>query len=74
MTESIKKRVYLKISFYDVIYQGNIIIGEDRSYVDSFMIVNDLTWSSINIKEKTMGVLDFKDKHNPKRKLKEFKS
>lgn len=57
-----------------MIYQGNIIIGEGRSYVDSFMIVNDSTWSLINIKEKTMGVLDFKDKHNPKRKLKEFKS
>lgn len=59
---------------YDVSYQGNVIIGDGRSYADSFMVVDDSIWDTIDGKEKTVGVLHFDKEHNPKKKMMDFKA
>ncbi|GGE69264.1 lipoprotein BA_5634 family protein [Priestia taiwanensis] len=47
-------------------YEGNTIIGEGRRYVDSFTIVDDTTFQTIQGTNKTMGILHFEK--NPKEK------
>lgn len=59
---------------YDVSYEGNVIIGDGRSYVDSFMVVDDSIWNEIDGKKKTVGVLHFDKEHNPKKKMMDFKA
>lgn len=59
---------------YDVSYKGNVIIGDGRSYADSFMVVDDSIWNAIDGKEKTVGVLQFDKEHNPKKKMMDFKA
>lgn len=59
---------------YDVSYEGNVIIGDGRSYVDSFMVVDDAIWDTIDGEEKTVGVLHFDKEHNPKKKMIDFKA
>ncbi|MGE6257811.1 lipoprotein BA_5634 family protein [Heyndrickxia sporothermodurans] len=54
-----------------VSYEGNKIIGDGRSYVDMFLIVDDSEWSDMKGTEKTMGIISF-DK-DPKKKLSGFK-
>lgn len=50
---------------YTVKYEGNSIIGNGRTYVDSFLIVDDSEFESIAGTEKTMGLLKFnKDPKN----------
>lgn len=43
-------------------YGGNKVIGHARLYSDMLLIVDDSLWNTINGKEKTVGVLKFKDK------------
>lgn len=59
---------------YAVSYQGNVIIGDGRSYADSFMVVDDSVWETIDGEKKTIGVLHFDKEHNPKKKLIDFKA
>jgi len=59
---------------YDVSYEGDVIIGDGRSYVDSFMVVDDSIWNEIDGKEKTVGVLHFDKEHNPKKRMMDFKA
>src|SRR5699024_8563965 len=59
---------------YDVNYEGNVIIGDGRSYVDSFMVVDDSMWDEIDGEKKTAGVLQFDKEHNPKKKMMDFKA
>ncbi|HFU7090033.1 TPA: lipoprotein BA_5634 family protein [Bacillus cereus] len=40
-------------------YEGNIIIGDARSYADMFAIVDDTTYKKVNGEEKSVGVLKF---------------
>jgi hypothetical protein len=47
-------------------YEGNTIIGEGRRYVDSFAIVDDSIFATINGTNKVMGILHFEE--NPKEK------
>ncbi|MGN5650846.1 lipoprotein BA_5634 family protein [Bacillus sp. Brlt_9] len=50
---------------YTIKYEGNIIIGNGRTYVDSFLIIDDSEFESISGTEKTMGLLKFnKDPKN----------
>jgi hypothetical protein len=50
---------------YTVKYEGNSIIGNGRTYVDSFLIVDDSEFEGIAGTEKTMGLLKFnKDPKN----------
>lgn len=39
---------------FDVKYEGNNIIGDGRTYVDMFLIVDDTDWPSIKGKEKNL--------------------
>ncbi|MGE8204945.1 lipoprotein BA_5634 family protein [Heyndrickxia sp. NPDC080065] len=54
-----------------VSYEGNKIIGDGRSYVDMFLIVDDNEWSSINGEKKTMGMIKYEK--DPKKKMIDFK-
>ncbi|MGF9966366.1 lipoprotein BA_5634 family protein [Bacillus rhizoplanae] len=40
-------------------YEGNIIIGDGRSYADMFAVVDDATYTKIKGEEKSVGVLRF---------------
>ncbi|MFP7225406.1 lipoprotein BA_5634 family protein [Priestia filamentosa] len=53
-----------------IIYGGNKIIGDGRSYVDEFLIVDDSQFTAIKGTEKKMAVIKY-DK-NPDKKLSEF--
>ncbi|MFP7484343.1 lipoprotein BA_5634 family protein [Priestia filamentosa] len=53
-----------------IIYEGNKIIGDGRSYVDEFLIVDDSQFTAIKGTEKKMAVIKY-DK-NPDKKLSEF--
>lgn len=53
-----------------IIYEGNKIIGDGRSYVDEFLIVDDSQFAVIKGTEKKMAVIKY-DK-NPDKKLSEF--
>ncbi|MHA6261526.1 lipoprotein BA_5634 family protein [Sporosarcina sp. CAU 1771] len=53
-----------------VTYEGNIIIGDGRSYVDMFMVVDEAQWSSMKATEKTMGIIEYKK--DPSEKMSEF--
>lgn len=57
---------------YDVNYGGNVIIGDGRTYANSFMVVDDSMWDSIGGEKKTIGVLHFDKENNPKDKMGEF--
>jgi len=59
---------------YDVSYKGNVIIGDGRSYADSFMVVDDSIWDTVDGEKKTVGVLHFDEDHNPKKKMIDFKA
>lgn len=43
----------------NVEYEGNLIIGDGRAYVDMFLIVNDADWASIKGTEKAMAVIEY---------------
>lgn len=45
---------------FDVKYEGNNIIGDGRTYVDMFLIVDDTDWPSIKGKEKTLAIMEYK--------------
>lgn len=51
--------------------EGNIIIGDGRSYVDMFAVVDDAAYNKINGEEKSAGVLKF-DK-DPKNEIMDMK-
>ncbi|MFP3726775.1 lipoprotein BA_5634 family protein [Priestia filamentosa] len=53
-----------------IIYGGNKIIGDGRSYVDEFLIIDDSQFTAIKGTEKKMAVIKY-DK-NPDKKLSEF--
>ncbi|WP_216700711.1 lipoprotein BA_5634 family protein [Priestia filamentosa] len=53
-----------------IIYGGNKIIGDGRSYVDEFLIVDDSQFTAIKGTEKKMAVIKY-DK-NPDKKLSKF--
>lgn len=57
---------------YDVNYGGNVIIGDGRTYANSFMVVDDSMWDSISGEKKTIGILHFDKENNPKDKMGEF--
>lgn len=44
----------------DVSYEGNVVIGDGRSYVDKFLVVDQSNWASIEGEDKTMAVLKYK--------------
>lgn len=52
-----------KVEELDVVdkvkYEGNLIIGEGRTYTDMFLIVNNADWDAIKGTEKTMAVLKY---------------
>lgn len=53
-----------------VSYEGNKIIGDGRSYVDMFLIVDDSEWSAMKGAEKEMGIIKYKN--DPKKKIANF--
>ena len=40
-------------------FEGNMIIGDGRTYADIFLIVNDEDWASIEGAEKTLAILKY---------------
>ena len=40
-------------------YEGNLLIGKGRSYVDMFLIVHDEEWASVTGTEKVMAILKY---------------
>lgn len=54
-------------------YEGNVIIGDGRSYVDSFIIVDASLLDAIYGDIKTVGALHFDEDQNPKKKMAGFK-
>lgn len=44
---------------YALKYEGNIIIGDGRSYADMFAVVDDTAYNNVAGEEKTVGVLKF---------------
>lgn len=52
-------------------YEGNIILGDGRTYADMFMIVNDNEWAKMEGNELAVGVLHF-DSKNPENELINF--
>ena len=54
-----KEKVEKLDAMENVKYEGNLIIGEGRTYTDMFLIVNDVDWDSIKGIEKTMAVLEY---------------
>lgn len=73
---SSKELDYVKLGkkLYDVNYEGNVIIGDGRSYVDSFISVEASLLDAIDGEIKTIGVLHFDEYHNPKKKMAGFKT
>lgn len=53
-------------------YEGNVIIGDGRNYVDMFMVVDDKQWSEVKAPEKTMGILEYEK--DPSKKMVEFEA
>lgn len=51
-------------------YEGNIIIGDGRAYVDVFVVLEDSHWQALQEKEKTMAVM--KTKKNAERLMGTF--
>ncbi|MGO4180607.1 lipoprotein BA_5634 family protein [Paenibacillus sp. TAF43_2] len=51
-------------------YEGNLIIGSGRAYVDAFVVLEDSSWSSLQKTEKTMAVMKFKE--NPQKLIGKF--
>ncbi|MEK5040876.1 lipoprotein BA_5634 family protein [Sporosarcina sp. FSL K6-3457] len=49
----------LEIENMNIKYEGNLIIGDGRAYVDMFLIVNDEEWASLEGTEKVMAILKF---------------
>ncbi|WP_188455716.1 lipoprotein BA_5634 family protein [Virgibacillus oceani] len=64
------KEVNLDGKQVEVTYEGNKIIGDGRSYVDAFIIVDGTDFSTMKGTEKTMGIIKY-DK-DPSKKLDEF--
>lgn len=54
-----KEKVEELVVIDKVKYEGNLIIGEGRVYVNMFLIVNDTDWDSIKGTEKTMAILKY---------------
>ena len=52
-------------------YEGNIVIGNGRTYAKNFLILDDVAWEQASGKEKMMGVLHF-DSKNPKHEIANF--
>jgi hypothetical protein len=52
-------------------YEGDIIIGNGRSYAKMVLIVEDAVWEQIHVDEKAMALLHY-DKENPKHALRDF--
>ncbi|CAM4371721.1 hypothetical protein BAMA_23250 [Bacillus manliponensis] len=44
---------------YALKYEGNVIIGDGRSYADMFAVVENGKYASVNGEETTVGVLKF---------------
>lgn len=63
-------KIDLEGKSYEVNYEGNKIIGDGRTYVDSFLIVDDSDWSSIKGKEKTLAVMEYKN--DPSKRMGNF--
>lgn len=49
----------LEIENINIQYEGNLIIGDGRTYADMFLIVNDEDWASLQGTEKMMAILKF---------------
>jgi len=52
-------------------YEGNVVIGNGRTYAKNFLILNDASWEQASGEEKMMGVLHF-DSKNPKHEIANF--
>lgn len=51
---------------------GNYILGNGRTYVDSFLVLPSDMWESLAGEERTVGFLHFHEDENPKRRLNDF--
>ncbi len=43
----------------EIKYEGNLIIGEGRTYAEIFLIVTDEEWASLSGTEKTLAILEY---------------
>ncbi|RAS91781.1 hypothetical protein A3863_04700 [Priestia endophytica] len=59
-----------KLAGQKITYEGNKIIGDGRSYVDEFLIVDDSQFATIKGSKKEMAIIKY-DK-DPSEKLSEF--
>jgi hypothetical protein len=53
-------KVYGGESTLPVKYEGNLIVGDGRAYVDVFVVLEDSHWQALQEKEKTMAVMKIK--------------
>ena len=69
-----QKNIKLGETIYDVNDGGNVVIGDGRTYVDSFLIVHDSFFNFVKGEEKAIGLLHFIEEENPKDKLLDFEA
>ncbi|QTD42776.1 lipoprotein BA_5634 family protein [Sporosarcina sp. Te-1] len=49
----------LELENVNISYEGNLIIGDGRTYADKFLIVNRADWDSFDGTKKTMAILQY---------------
>ncbi|MBB4826416.1 hypothetical protein HNO89_003676 [Sporosarcina luteola] len=49
----------LGIDNVNISYEGNLVIGDGRTYADKFLIVNNDDWNSFGGTKKTMAILKY---------------
>lgn len=55
-----QKELELDGQALDVSYEGNLVIGDGRAYVDKFLVVDQSNWESIEGEDKAMAVMKYK--------------
>lgn len=54
-----EKSPEIELENLNINYEGNLIIGDGRAYVDMFLIVNDEDWAALTGTEKEMAVVKY---------------